>query len=70
MNWSKGDVSTIPAQVGFNFGGEGIENSFSLPNSVMKKISDNISNINTPGHFIFQIDDVVAQPYSKSVNGR
>ena len=70
MNWNKGDVSTIPAQVGFNFGGVGIENSFALPGSVMQNIFDNISNVNTPGYFIFQIDDVVAQPYSKSINGR
>ena len=70
MNWSKGDASTLPAQVGFNFGGEDMVDSYTLPGYGMKNVYDSISNVKTPGHLIYRIDDVVSQPYSKSSNGK
>ena len=62
MNWSKGDDSSVPAQVGYNFGGAEL-NTLTLPGSRMENITDidNVSNINIQGHFIFRIDDLVPQ---------
>ena len=62
MNWSKGDDSSVPAQVGYNFGGAEL-NSLTLPGSRMENITDIdiVTNLNIPGHFIFRIDDLVPQ---------
>lgn len=63
IKWSKGDDSSVPAQVGFNFGGA-VLNTLTLLGSRLENITDIdiVSNINIPGHFIFRIDDVVSEP--------
>ena len=60
INWSKGDSSIVPAQVGFNYGGIEL-NTFTVPGSRMPNITeiDTVSNMNNPGQFVFQIDDFV-----------
>ena len=64
INWNKGDASTVPAQVGFNFGGA-VLNTLTLPGSRMENITeiDTASNLlNTNGQFVFRIDDTVPPP--------
>ena len=59
VNWNKGDASTAPAQVGFNYGGDGLH-TLTLPDSGMENITeiDTASNVNIAGQFVFRIDDV------------
>ena len=60
INWNKGDASTVPAQVGFNFGGKEL-NTFTLPGSRMENITeiDTMSNLNRTGQYVYRIDDIV-----------
>ena len=60
INWNKGDASTVPAQVGFNFGGS-MPQTFTLPGSRTENITeiDTDSNLNIGGQFVFRIDDTV-----------
>ena len=63
INWNKGDASTIPAQVGFNYGGAELH-TMTLPGSRMQNISliDTASNVNISGQFVFRIDDTSPPP--------
>ena len=63
INWNKGDASTVPAQVGFNFGGAQL-NTLTLPPSRLENITDidTVSNINIPGQFVIRIDDIMPPP--------
>ena len=56
INWNKGDDSTIPAYVGFNFGGD-VQKTYNLPDSGKENITeiDTASNMNTSGQFVFQV---------------
>ena len=62
INWNKGDASTVPAQVGFNFGGA-VPNTLTLPGSRMENITeiDTVTNLfnSTGGQFVFRIDDII-----------
>ena len=70
INWNKGDASTVPAQVGFNFGGVEL-NTLTLPGSRMENITeiDTASNINVPGQFVFRVDDFLPPPECNSSIG-
>ena len=70
INWSKGDDSSVPAQVGFNFGGAEL-NTLTLPGSRMENITDidTVSNIDIPGQFVFRIDHTEPPPGCNSTTG-
>ena len=58
INWNKGDASSIPAQVGFNFGGQKVE-KYTFSDSRTEAITDidTKSNNNVDGQFVFRTDN-------------
>lgn len=59
INWNKGDASTVPAQVGFNFGQPTRIRKFTFNDSRTEEITniDIKSNLkNKAGQFLYRID--------------